>query len=891
MNRPEGIGRVCIILVLLLSLPLICSSIAFAQWKGPNNIPDTTTNSGDNTNTAVITAVATAADGSSATITINPIVNNNGGVAYLVGDTVAVKLSIAGVTDSTLSKNVLVAAGTTATQIVVTPPTGSTFTAGLARAATGSITLVLADPTTYLPAQSFSGDTHCLSCHSMPVLYPTPLWNPNGGAPTPCSIDLHDCGPLETNGYLRTGHKNMLRKVLPPGVLATSGASPASMGNDTLPYLQNGGFDWTAGTFNGNPLLYAVAWLASTTEPYPVVMNQGVVLGGKGAPYSCARCHTTGYRFDSLGPEPTYTTGTTAAPVYNVLSDAQLPRTPTGWTSGTASWQFTGVQCERCHGSSHTDCKAAVPPIPYPKIGGQTVSTCNAWQDGSGNWHQSKTYQPVNVAATALCIECHRQEGSTTTGMTNGGVTVPAHTIEPAQLPGQNLPGWPTVPGPGSLGAVSDNGSCSVSQTPKYTYSQCIKNGGTWTFALSMGHGANGAQTFLNSPHARFTGTLQQNAQNSPDRSIQLNGTFSSRFTDWGEGMGEGATSGNNAGCTGCHNPHYSAVSTNNPPATPIIKHCQDCHKTESSGYDFGIHVVNHPTGEGTPLPNGLSSSDSSPCVVCHMGAASGTPLYHYFRINEDPNYYTFGPASVWYAKSDTPGNGQPNTYTEADHPDYPAVGLDVDIACGQCHLGGSGGSNGTKNPYGIVVPASSAPAMSRETLAAYAKNMHATFLLTVPPSATGVKGQPLTLNVILTPRNGITLSNPVTLGVSGLPANATYSWSVNPVSLLSGSTSSILTITVPLTTAQLGPQGHSRPFLPLSLPLFGAAIGSVLLGYNKKKCALLGLVLLISLAGAGCGSGTTTTTTHTTSPAFTVMVNATSGPITVSSPIPVTMN
>ena len=373
-------------------------------------------------------------------------------------------------------------------------------------------------------------------------------------------------------------------------------------------------------------------------------------------------------------------------------------------------------------------------------------------QDGSGNWHQSKTYEAVNVAATALCIECHRQEGSTTTAMTNGGVTVPAHTIQPTQLPGQNLPGWPAIPGVGSLGAVSDGGSCSVSQTPKYTYSQCIKNGGTWNFAPSMSHGANGAETFLNSPHARFTGTLQQNAQNSPDLSVQLNGTFMSAFTDWGEGLGEGATSGNNAGCTGCHNPHYSTIATATPAATPIIKHCQDCHTTESSGYDFSIKVVNHPTGAGTPLPNGLSSSDSSPCVVCHMGAASGTPLYHYFRINEDPNYYTFGPASVWYANSDTPGNGQPNTYAEAGYPNYPAVGLDVDIACGQCHVGGNGGPN----TYGIAKASVNAPVLSRAILAAYAKNMHAPFLMTVPASVTGVKGQPLTITVTLTPRNGV---------------------------------------------------------------------------------------------------------------------------------------
>jgi hypothetical protein len=106
------------------------------------------------------------------------------------------------------------------------------------------------------------------------------------------------------------------------------------------------------------------------------------------------------------------------------------------------------------------------------------------------------------------------------------------------------------------------------------------------------------------------------------------------------------------------------------------------------------------------------------------------------------------------------------------------------------------------------------------------------------------------------------------------------------------------LTITVPSTTAQLGSQRHSGSLLALFVPLFGTAIGSVLLGGNKKKralCVVLGLVLLIGfgLAAVGCGSGSGTTTPSSSADpaAFTVTVTATSGPITMSSPIPVTMN
>jgi hypothetical protein len=88
-------------------------------------------------------------------------------------------------------------------------------------------------------------------------------------------------------------------------------------------------------------------------------------------------------------------------------------------------------------------------------------------------------------------------------------------------------------------------------------------------------------------------------------------------------------------------------------------------------------------------------------------------------------NTYT----SVW--------GGSTESYTDANGATqtYPAVGLDVDIACGQCHTGG----NGVVNPYGL--PVGSAPAFTRAQLASYAKGIHntvATVALTPTFSAAG---------------------------------------------------------------------------------------------------------------------------------------------------------
>jgi len=120
---------------------------------------------------------------------------------------------------------------------------------------------------------------------------------------------------------------------------------------------------------------------------------------------------------------------------------------------------------------------------------------------------------------------------------------------------------------------------------------------------------------------------------------------------------------------------------------------------------------------------------------------------YHFLRINSDVNYNTFPTAQQYYTSNGSgvmaPLNtyksvwgGSTESYTDGNGATqtYPAVGLDVDIACGQCHTGG----NGVVNPYGL--PVGSAPAFTRAQLASYAKGIHNTApTAALPPTFSAV--------------------------------------------------------------------------------------------------------------------------------------------------------
>jgi len=518
--------------------------------------------------------------------------------------------------------------------------------------------------------------------------------------------------------YLMTGHKNTLRKIA-PGVLWGGPDGSLYSPNDDY-YFSGSTFDWTNGLITVgwcDPLsLVAQNGLASNDgdcvypyytlpnvnapapyTPIPPTAQAGGVrslfylyggwmnYGGSSNPsathlntifdkgftgdlypdgnFDCARCHATGYTFDNWGPEPTQNTTT-----LGWISDSRLSRVPSdGYiaqgTTGTSSWFLTGIQCERCHVAAY------------------------GW--GSHPWNGN--VQPTvayNEQATALCMECHRGE---TIVMSN-----------PAGAGGSISPAAGLV--------TSDRGYCS--DLSSSNYAACISNSNQWVYKPYVNHEAG--QAFLNGSHGRFTGNLVQNAQHSSDLSIKIAGTYASKFS---ENLNDPTK---NLGCTGCHDPHESTVAGTNPPHSAITKTCDQCHTLAKTL----MTTINHPAGPGTPFPTGDPKQDiPGACITCHMQAALGHANSHLFRISSDANYKTFPTPDQLHTQGIT-SLGVATEYSEMNGAPYNnANWLDVDLACGQCHVG----NDGQTNEYGLTMPPGmpGAHAYTRAQLAYWASVMH----------------------------------------------------------------------------------------------------------------------------------------------------------------------
>ncbi len=381
--------------------------------------------------------------------------------------------------------------------------------------------------------------------------------------------------------------------------------------------------------------------------------------------FDCARCHATGYNFDRSAPEPT----SNVTNKMSAIADAQFSRVPTDGfiapgTGGTSSWYLTGIQCERCH------------------VAGYGY--------GSHPWYPINVTVPQNEAATALCMECHREEN-----------------ITPAN-PNSNPPTTGNI-APANLLTTADRGYCS--DLSGSTYSSCISNpSNAWVYKPYVNHEAG--QAFLNSPHARFTGALRQNAQHSADLSITISGTYGSQFS---ENINDPTK---NYGCTGCHNPHQSVVPQVNA-QNAFITQCNGCHRLSQNI----LSTINHPTGPATPFPTGTMSDIPGACITCHMQAALGSPNSHLMRISSDPSYRTFPAPDQFYDQGIT-SLGIASEYSLLNGTTFaPAIWQDVDLACGQCHTGGDGATN----PYGLTMPPSmdTAHKYTKTQLAYWASVMH----------------------------------------------------------------------------------------------------------------------------------------------------------------------
>lgn len=227
------------------------------------------------------------------------------------------------------------------------------------------------------------------------------------------------------------------------------------------------------------------------------------------------------------------------------------------------------------------------------------IITCD---DAGGRW--TGTYGQRGQVITSLCMNCHRQEAS----------GVPMDATNPAT---------------------------ALKVGPYH---------GTVPF-LSHPH----ANQFLNSPHAKFTGTIAQVATGKFN--YAMTGEYKSYFMT----EGEAANTGN--GCTGCHDVHTSTVTGEKP----FIEECTECHNKDLS-------QMIHSGGVGTPLEE-MATDPMEACVICHMPEGE-----HLFRINVDPAYKTRPTASMTAtANANTAPDG---TYTNA-------VWIDLDSACGKCHGGG----------------------------------------------------------------------------------------------------------------------------------------------------------------------------------------------------------
>ncbi len=465
-------------------------------------------------------------------------------------------------------------------------------------------------------------ETTCLECHGNGANH----YQCGGFCPDPTNI-------RDKTSYLMSGHKNMLRKVAPDAPWA--GADGTLYGTTDDSYGSGSIYDWTTGTVNVGgtgtikPLFYIFGGWIDRGQLNTIFDGgfTGEISGDYGVPfpggnYDCARCHTTGYRFDATGPEPTTYSGTP-------ITDAQFSRYPTDLSSGTSSWYLTSIQCERCHRDVANEAGGH-----NCYIGGvydPTHTSYDTCTTAGGAWTVVK---PTFEAATALCLECHRQESADPVANT---ITLSTDLL------------------------VSDGGACSDGVSPDYASCVAIP-GNTWNYAPFFD--ASAGQAFLSSPHARFAGTLTQAAQNAPDLSVSVTGTYNSLFADSG--------SGQNQGCPGCHDVHQSTVEAVHAPQ-PITSQCgTTCHTAQAN-----LARINHLFGPGTPLGDG--SDISGACKTCHMPQG-----YHFFRINPSASYSTFPTAAELYLGGQTSANTAPDgTYTNA-------VWLDVDLACGQCHGGGT---------------------------------------------------------------------------------------------------------------------------------------------------------------------------------------------------------
>jgi len=686
--------------------------------------------------------------------------------------------------------------------------------------------------TAKLPAWDYTkqapdADDGCLHCHSSKIDYN---------------------GPYERakDSYLKTGHKNMLRKVTagqPWG--GADGVNYTAYAAGTIDFGTLGGNNATA-TVSGvpKPLLYLFGdWMAPAPAGLDVVVDMGGTTGARyngTSAYSCAACHSTGWNnldlgtdgnpvgLCSLSSKTTQTLCTGAGGTWfpfigvkgigNIGFNPAEPHAsfPAVTFNGVGNWDVEGIQCGRCH-------NAAVGPVTAAMIAASQYPTTHVTSGGMGSIDSGPA---AFTYSTGLCFGCHQSIAKT-----SNGLGADANLTSAVSIPTKNN---------------ITTGTCS--DPTKTSESTCNLAGAIWTPTGGVyqpefnSHVIGGS--FLNSVHARYTGAIQPNSMGKYD--LSSGGTYSSAFqgftcwqssssnspaktyivagetheikdkatceTLYGAGAWRTDTRG---GCSSCHDVHQSLFVAGQE---ALRKECTSCH--ENATYKAAVPVtpqvelavMKHPTGFGTPASYGEAA-----CEVCHMpkATAAGFPM-HLWRINTDPAYRTF-PTAAQYGVGVLPTQKVANTAPDGAYAN--AVWVDIDLACGQCHGGGP-------NEAGRVFPPKDngglpIPYISKNDLQWVAKDIHLVAAANTAPTALGLSGRTTTYLTVqftdastdaqtATPNLQVTVDwgdgNTANTGIGGAPYSHTYAsagtytilHTVKDAGGLSGSES--LKVTVPQT-------------------------------------------------------------------------------------------
>jgi Carboxypeptidase regulatory-like domain/Doubled CXXCH motif (Paired_CXXCH_1) len=596
---------------------------------------------------------------------------------------------------------------------------------------TGQAASTVSVPTTTtpstIPAWDYTkntpdADNGCLHCHSY-------LSQQNG--------------PAERfkDSYLKTGHKNMLRKATAGKKLVDATGTPYTTDGTNAINFMTSSDPYAKITVSGvDQNLYYVYGDWMIALPTVVYGKNGYGSAPTGTTadnngYSCYACHTTGAKDSSnIGVSGIGTSGYAG-------QEPQASYPNINLNSANPKWDRDGILCSRCH-------NAMVGPVNQTMINASAFPQTAPTSGGMGAL-------AAGTGRTNLCFGCHQSIGKDwPAGTTTADPTKIPTGVSHGAAPGRDFNGH--VLGNSFLNSVHSNytGTIRLNSIGKYDLSD--PNGTSEYNSLFKGYTC--WQSWNSSSPGKTKADGSEIKTKAECDALYSVGSVTSAWR--ADASGDlGTLQGS---CSTCHDVHNSLFVASQEEAA-IRKTCKDCHvnnattgATDAAAPQVVIASINHPMTGGTPFDAGLFGDD--PCAVCHMAIQAelngdqNTMPAHVWRINTNASYNTFPsvgqfyggvcsvhtgtlvnaatkfvqaiyPSDVSSAACTTTSVGgtwtsqakDQNAQTAPDSKKSNAVWVDIDMACGQCH-GGSGGTTATHN---------GAPYFTKAALASGAAQMH----------------------------------------------------------------------------------------------------------------------------------------------------------------------